>query len=65
VREHTRTEEQQKDLIFDIFSEWQNSTYSDRTQTYFFQLCEQVYKWYKDYRPVKADDMGGGNSNRY
>jgi hypothetical protein len=55
---YKKTEEQQKDLIFDIFSQWQNSTYSDRTQTYFLQLCEQIYKWYKDYRPKKADDMG-------
>jgi len=58
VKEHIRTEEQQKNLIFRIFSEWQDSTCSDRTQTYFFQLCEQIYKWYKDYRPKEVDDMG-------
>ena len=58
MKEHKRTEEQQKDLIFDIFSNWQTSTCSDRTQTYFLQLCEQIYKWYKDYRPNKADNMG-------
>jgi len=58
VKEHKRTEEEQKDLIFDIFSEWRNSTHSDRTQTYFFQLCEQIYKWYKDYRPKQVDSIG-------
>jgi hypothetical protein len=58
VKERIRTEEQQKDLIFKIFSEWQDSTCSDRTQTYFLQLCEQIYKWYKDYHPQKVDDMG-------
>ena len=58
MKEHIRTEEQQKDLIFDIFLNWQNSTSSDRTQTYFLQLCEQIYKWYKDYRPQEKDNMG-------
>jgi len=52
------TEEQQKDLIFKIFSEWQDSTCSDRTQTYFLQLCEQIYKWYKDYHPKDVNNMG-------
>jgi hypothetical protein len=58
VKEHIRTEEQQKNLIFDIFSKWQNSMNSDRTQTYFLQLCEQIYKWYKNYHPKEIDDMG-------
>jgi len=58
VKEHKRTEEQQKDLIFITFSEWQNSTHSDRTQTYFLQLCEQIFKWYKDYRRKEAENMG-------
>ena len=58
MKEHIRTEEAQKKLIFNIFSEWQNSTYSDRTQTYFLQLCEQIYKWYKDYRSNDVNNMG-------
>jgi hypothetical protein len=58
VKEHIRTEEQQKDLIYKIFSEWQESMCSDRTQTYFLQLCEQIYKWYRSYRSNEVDDMG-------
>ena len=53
-----KTEEEYKDLIFDIYSNWLNSINSDRTQTYFMQLSGTVFKWYKLFRPKDADEMG-------
>jgi hypothetical protein len=58
VKEHKRTEEQQKDLIFDIFSKCHSETASGRLQVYYPTLCEQIYLWYKDYLCVDVDKMG-------
>lgn len=53
-----RTEEQQKDLIFNIFSKCQNESASSRRQIHYSVLCEQIYRWYKDYLSVDVDKMG-------
>ena len=53
-----KTEEEYKDLIFEIYSNWLNSTNSDRTQTYFMQLSGTIFKCYKLFRPKDADEMG-------
>jgi hypothetical protein len=58
VKEHKRTEEQQKVYIFDIFSKCRSETAPGRLQVYFPTLCEQIYLWYKDYLSVDIDDMG-------
>ncbi|MDR2942714.1 MAG: hypothetical protein LBV17_09015 [Treponema sp.] len=53
-----RTEEQQKDHIFDIFTKCRSETAPARLQAYYPSLCEQVFIWYRDYLPVDADGMG-------
>ena len=58
MKEHKRTEEQQKDLIFDIFSKCRSETAVSRLQVHSSSLCEQIYLWYKDYLPVDIDKMG-------
>jgi hypothetical protein len=50
------TEEQQKDLIFNTFLEYQNTICPD-TQKYYLKLWENVYKLYVNY-PNKNDNMG-------
>jgi len=58
VKDHKRTEEQQKDYIFDIFSKCRLETASSRLQVHYPTLCEQIYIWYKDYLAVDVDKMG-------
>jgi len=58
VKEHKRTEEQQKDRIFDIFTKCQSETASGRLQVYYPTLCEQIYLWYRDYLSIDVDNMG-------
>jgi hypothetical protein len=53
-----RTEEQQKDLIFDIFAKCRGETAPARLQAHYPSLCEQVFLWYRDYLPVDTDGMG-------
>ena len=53
-----KTEEEQKDLIFDIYLKWQNSTNSDCTQTNFLKFYDQILKWYKNYHPKILNNMG-------
>ena len=54
-----KTEEDYKNIIFNIFSEWRNSTSSSQTQKYFLQLTEQIYKLLKNYPPKYSDgEMG-------
>jgi DNA-directed RNA polymerase specialized sigma subunit len=53
-----RTEEQQKDYIFDIFSKCHKETASNRLQVYYPTLCEQIYLWYRDYLSFDVDKMG-------
>ena len=42
-------EKRLKDTIFAIFSEYKNELSSDRRQADFGRLCEQIYKWCRDY----------------
>jgi len=58
VKNHKRTGEQQKDLIFDIFSKCRGGTASSRLQVHSSLLCEQIYLWYKDYLFADVDKMG-------
>jgi hypothetical protein len=58
VKAHKRTEEQQKDYIFDIFSKYRSETAPDRLQMYYPTLCGEIYLWYKDYLSVDIDNMG-------
>ena len=58
MKEHKRTEEQQKDYIFDIFSKCHSETASGRLQVYYPTLCERIYKWYRDYLSIDVDKMG-------
>jgi len=58
VEKHKEKEERQKDLIFDIFLKCQNAPHSDRRQVHFSQLCEQVFKWHRDYLSGSVDNMG-------
>ena len=58
MKNHKRTEEQQKDYIFDIFSECRSETVSDRRQVYYPILCEQIYKWHRDYLLIDVDERG-------
>ena len=58
MEKHKEKEEQQKDLIFDIFLKCQNAACSDRRQVHFSQLCEQVFKWHKDYFSGSVDNVG-------
>ena len=58
MRESGKTEEQQKDCIFNTFLKSQSDSSSSRRQVYYPMLCEQIYKWYRDYRSVDVDSMG-------
>jgi len=58
VKEHKRTEEQQKDYIFDIFSKCHSETSSSRIQVNSSILCEQIYLWYRDYLSFDVDKIG-------
>jgi len=58
VKEHKRTEEQQKDYIFNVFTRCHGETASSRLQAYYPILCEQIYIWYRDYRSIDIDKMG-------
>jgi len=58
VKEHKRTEEQQKDYIFDIFSKCRRETAPDRLQMYYPTLCGEIYLWYKDFLSVDVNEMG-------
>jgi len=58
VKEPKRTEEQQKDYIFDIFSKCRIETASNRLQVHLSILCEQIYLWYRDYLAIDVDKMG-------
>jgi ribosomal protein L13E len=57
VKEHKRTEEQQKDLIFDIYSKWREEPSNDRLFNYYRDLCKQIYLWCKSYYR-KIHNMG-------
>ena len=58
VKNHKRTEEQQKDYIIDIFSKCHSETDTGRLQVYYPILCEQIYIWYRDYLLIDVDKMG-------
>ena len=58
MEKHKRTEEQQKEYIFDIFSKCHGETTSSRLQMYYPILCEQIYRWYRDYLSIDVDKMG-------
>lgn len=58
MKQHNRTEEQQKDYIFQIFQECQKETVSVRRQVKYSMLCEQIFKWYRDYTRFDVADMG-------
>jgi len=58
VKERKRTEEEQKDLIFNIFSQWREEPSTDRDLLYYQQLCKQIFLWCKDYLFKKTDNMG-------
>jgi len=57
VKEHKRTEEQQKDLIFNTFSEYHCEPTPNRIKSYQI-LCEQIYRWHRDYLNIDADEAG-------
>jgi len=52
-----RTEEQQKDFIFDTFNKCRNEIASSRLQINYQILCEQIYRWYKDNNFFKIDNI--------
>ena len=58
MKEHKRTEEQQKDHIFNIFSKCHSESTSGRLQVYYPELCEQIYLWYRDYLNIDVDKTG-------
>jgi hypothetical protein len=58
VKDRKKTEEQQKDCIFDIFTKCQSETASGRLQVYYPELCEQIYRWYRDYLSIDVNKMG-------
>ena len=58
MKESKKTEEQQKDYIFEIFSNCQSDASSSRRHIYYPILCEQIYIWYKDYLSIDVDRMG-------
>ena len=58
MKEHKRTEEQQKEYIFDIFTKCNSETAPSRLQVYYPTLCEQVYRWYRDYLFIDVNKMG-------
>ena len=54
-----RSEEQQKDYIFNIFTKCRSETASSRLQVYYPILCEQIYIWCRDYlHIIEIDKMG-------
>ena len=53
-----RTEEQQKDYIFAIFSKCRNETVSGRMQVYYSVLYGEIYIWYRDYLSLDVDGIG-------
>jgi len=57
VKEHKRTEEQQKDFIFDTFSKCHSDPELDRIKAYQI-LCDQIYRWYRDYLKFDVDEAG-------
>jgi hypothetical protein len=57
VAVHKRTEEQQKDFIFDFFSKCRSETVSDRIKVY-QTLSDQIFRWYRDYLFIDIDEMG-------
>ena len=50
-----KTEEEQKDIIFDIYTKCQKETDSDRSQVFIGQLWDLIFKYN---RKLKKDDMG-------
>jgi hypothetical protein len=58
VKERKKTEEQQKDCIFDIFTKCHSETASGRLQVYYPELCEQIYRWYSEFLSIDVDKMG-------
>jgi hypothetical protein len=58
VKRPKRTEEQQKEYIFDIFTKTRIETEPNRLQVYLSILCEQIYLWYRDYLSIDVDKMG-------
>jgi len=58
VKRHKRTGEQQKDLIFEIFTKCHSETESTRLQVYYPALCGEIYLWYRDYLSIDLDKMG-------
>ena len=58
MKSHKRTEEQQKDHIFAIFSKCRSETAPDRLQIYYPTLCGEIYLWYKDFLSVNVNEMG-------
>jgi hypothetical protein len=60
VEEQPKTEEQQeqqKDIIFNIFSKCRKEI-ADRRLIYYSELCHQIYIWYKDYLYANVDKIG-------
>ena len=57
MKEHKKTEEQQKDLIFDTFSKCRIETASVRLKDYFEKLYKQIYFWYKDYLNIDVSKI--------
>jgi hypothetical protein len=60
VKEPKRTEEQQKDYIFELFSKCRSEIVSDQLQGSSVNLCKEIYYWYKDYLSVDVTNMGLG-----
>ena len=58
MKDHKRTEEQQKDYIFEIFSKCHSETSSNRIQIHSSILCEQIYLWHRDYLNIDVDEAG-------
>ena len=58
MKKHKRTEEQQKDYIFNIISKCHSETSSSRLQVYYPLLSEQIFIWYRDYLSIDVDNMG-------
>ena len=58
MKSQKRTEDQQKDIIFEIFTKCHSETSPDRLQIHYPMLCEQIYKWYRDYLYIDIDRMG-------
>jgi len=58
--EKNAKEEQLKDRIFSIYSEFKNEEASDRRfDVHFSQLCEQIYIWCRDFRFKGTIDIMG------